>query len=331
MSEMLQYAFSKKDENPEYAEGIAVNLSLIVTYSKDWYVEKLGRPLVADDIIKVLDAINDLNQSAYFMRQWEERLYPKMVEFERDKFYVYIEEYFDKKMSVETFLEGPIMTAESMVLYEKRILKQEVEKANQAQEIVARTRKRDDEIQKRAIRLAKCIERTLKRIQQQEKYDDSTISFGLRRMHSLGEHDSEVKKIAIRNLREGCMSTTNSLKLRKSCASILLSENPDDPDYNSVENRDFIKKLADSETDETLRRAFQSKHESAEKKARAKDVNPRPDSAPQPPPSVSRPPEKGPDRDGAAQGVRTDPGPHGESGNRLLESKGLHPLVPQTP
>jgi hypothetical protein len=277
MNEMLQYAFSKQEESPEYAEGIAVNLSLIITYSKNLYVQKIGRPLVADDIIKVLDTINNPNQSVLVMRDWGVDLYRGMIETERDKTFAYVEGYFDKEMPVIVLLKGVINTAESLVIYEKGVLKQDKAKANQTQEIVARTRKRDDEIQKRAIRIAKCIEKTLKRVQQQEKYDDSTISSWLGQMRMLGKYDPEVKKIAIRNLREGCMSTTNSFELRRSCASILLRDAPDDPDYNSVENRDFIKKLADSEPDETLLRAFQSSYERAEEDVKAKDVNPRPD------------------------------------------------------
>ncbi|HPS03037.1 MAG TPA: hypothetical protein PLA90_15970, partial [Candidatus Sumerlaeota bacterium] len=275
MNEMLKYAFAKQEENraDKWAqEGIANTVAYMVPYSMNLYVQKIGRPLIADDIIKVLDAIDDPNKSVLVMRQWGKKLYRGLTETERDKFYAYIEGFFEKKMAIEALLSGTISTAESMILHEKVMLKQDKEKANQTEEIVAKIRKRDDEIQRRAIRLANCLESTLKRVQKQEKYDDSLVASWLGKMHMLGKHDPEVKKIAIRNLREACLSTTNSLELRRSCATRLLNNDPDDPDYNSAENRDFIKKLAESEKDENLRRSFQAIFENAE--AKAKKVNP---------------------------------------------------------
>jgi len=271
MNEMLEYAFSTGKGNPAYEEGIAVNLSYIFTYSKDWYVKKIGRPLIADDMIKMLDAVKDPVQSVTVLRQWGEDLYRNMAESERDKFYAYVEGYFERKMPTDAFLTGVIHVAESMVLYEKEMLKRNKEKVNQTEEEVAIIKKRDDEIQKRVVRFATCLESTLKRIQKQEKYEDSTISI-LAAMQRLVRCEPEVKKIAIRNLREACQFTTNSLELRKYSVSALLIDFPDDPDYNSVENRDLIKKLAESEKDERLRRTFQAKYENAE--AKAKKVNP---------------------------------------------------------
>ncbi len=272
MNEMLEYAFSTQKEGPAYEEGIAIHLSYIFAYSKDWYVKKLGRPLIANDMIKILDTVKDPVQSATVLRQWGEDLYPVMEESERDMFYAYVEGCFDKEMPLDAFLAGVIHVAKSLVCYEKKMLKQDKEKVNQTEEVVAQIGKREVEIQKRAIRLAKCLESHLKLAQKQAKDKDSDIGGWLQSLYRLGVYDPEVKKIAIRNLKEACQSTTNSLELRRSCASKLLYDSPTDSNYNSAENRDFIKKLAESEKDENLRRSFQAIFENAE--AKAQKVNP---------------------------------------------------------